>query len=371
MQRLVNQTAIAGLLVSTLLCCASYASAQTKDWESQWNDLIAGARKEGKVVVLAPPDQQVRQALPAAFKARFGVTLEYLGGRSNESSARLRTERQAGVYTVDATLSGIQTMATIFYREKMIDPLPPALIHPEVVNGSKWKKGKLWFMDPEQTYILRLFNTLGTAFHINTSLVKPGDLDSARDLLNPKWRGKIATHDPTVPGTGSNDAARLHAQFGEDFVKQLYVDQKPVISRDRRQVTDWLTRGAYPIAFGAEDEQVDQLRKEGLPVRAVYSLPDLPGSLSAGVGEVALLSNAPHPNAAKLFVNWIASKEGLETFARARGEVPTRNDIDELSFLPAEIIPRPGVEYFDTYDWDFTVSKKEEVRLRMKELLAR
>jgi iron(III) transport system substrate-binding protein len=371
MRRLANQLAIAGLLASALLCCASYASAQTKDWESQWNHLIAAAKKEGKVVVLAPPDQQVRQALPAAFKARFGVTLEYLGGRSNESSARLRAERQAGVYTVDATLSGIQTMATIFYREKMIDPLPPVLIHPEVVDGSKWKKGKLWFMDPEQTYILRLFNTLGTAFHINTSLVKPGDLASARDLLNPKWRGKIATHDPTVPGTGSNDAARLYAQFGEDFVKQLYVDQKPVISRDRRQVTDWLTRGAYPIAFGAEDEQVDQLRKEGLPVLPVYSLPDLPGSLSAGVGEVALLSNAPHPNAAKLFVNWIASKEGLETFARARGEVPTRNDIDELSFLPAEIIPRPGTEYFDTYDWDFTVSKKEEVRLRMKELLSR
>jgi hypothetical protein len=48
--------------------------------------------------------------------------------------------------------------------------------------------------------------------------------------------------------------------------------------------------------------------------------------------------------------------------------VPARNDIDE-SFLPPEMIPRPGVDYFDTYDWQFTVTTKEEVRLRMKELL--
>jgi ABC-type glycerol-3-phosphate transport system substrate-binding protein len=112
-----------------------------------------------------------------------------------------------------------------------------------------------------------------------------------------------------------------------------------------------------------------RLQKEGFPVMPVFGLTDLPGSLSAGVGQVALLRNAPHPNAAKLFVNWIASKEGLEVFARARGGVPTRNDIDELSFLSPESIPRTGVEYFDTYDWEFTVTTKETIRLWMKDLL--
>ena len=67
-------------------------------------------------------------------------------------------------------------------------------------------------------------------------------------------------------------------------------------------------------------------------------------------------------------MNWIASKEGSEVFNAAMGTVPTRNDIDE-SKLPPEIIPRDGVKYFDTYDWEFTVTKKEQVRARMKELL--
>jgi iron(III) transport system substrate-binding protein len=106
-----------------------------------------------------------------------------------------------------------------------------------------------------------------------------------------------------------------------------------------------------------------------MPLDAVYNLPDMPGTVTAGIGELALFDRAPHPNAAKVFANWIASKEGLTVFAKARGEAQTRTDVDEASFLSREIIPHPGVEYFDTYEWEFTVTKKEEIRLRMKELV--
>lgn len=356
-----------------LLIGASPAFAQTagpaQSWEQQRAKLVAAAQREGKVVILAPPDTQVRQALPAAFKARYGVAIDYLGGRSSESAGKMRAERDAGVYTVDVALAGIQTMATIFYREKMLVPLRPLLIDPDVVDPTKWKTGKLWFMDPEEQYILRLFNTAGANFYVNTQFARPADFHLARDLLDPKWKGKISMHDPTVPGTGSNQAARFYVQFGEDYVKRLYVDQQPGIARDRRQITDWLARGRYPISIDAERDEVERLKKDGLPVDAVYNLPDMPGTLSAGVGEVAVMDHAPHPNAAQLFANWIASKEGLEVYARARDESPTRNDTDERNFLQPEIIPRPEVKYFDTFDWQFTLSTKEAVRLRMKELM--
>src|SRR5439155_511319 len=86
--------------------------------------------------------------------------------------------------------------------------------------------------------------------------------------------------------------------------------------------------------------------------------------LTAGIGEAALMDRAPHPNAANVFANWIASKEGPTVSAKARGEAPTRNDVDEASFLSREIIPRPGINYFDTYAWEFTETKKEAVKLR-------
>ena len=309
--------------------------------------------------------------LPAAFKARFGVNLEYIGGPASATIARLHAERLAGIHSLDVTLAGIQTIATVFYREALLDPIRPLLILPEVLDGSKWKRGSLWFMDPEQQYVLRLVSSELEQFSVNTSQVKPGDLRAARDLIDPKWKGRIATHDPTVPGTGSNHAAQLYVQLGEAFAKGLYVDQKPVISRDERQLTDWLLHGVYPIVFGADNARVDEMRKEGLPVQTVRSLADLPGTVAVGNGLVALLKDAPHPNAAQLFINWLASREGLELYARAIQWSPTRNDIDEQSFVPAGSIPTPGVDYFDSSDWEFTVTAKEQARLRIKALIGR
>jgi iron(III) transport system substrate-binding protein len=362
--------------IALALTLAIYAAgAATQGWAQSvapgWDKLVADARKEGKLVIIAPSDPQVREAIPAAFKAKYGITVEYLGGRSSDMAARLRTERQAGIYTIDVALSGTLTMASIFYAEKMLDPLRPALIDPDVIDGSKWKAGKLWFIDPDDKYILRIFNTRTPMFYLNTNYVKPEEIQSAQDLVNPKYQGKIVTSDPTLPGIGSSDSARFYIQYGEDFVKKLYIDQKTVLSRDRRQIGDGLARGAWPIAMGAEDEEMVKLQKEGFPIHRVYSLKGMSDIVSPSEGHVGLFNNAPHPNAAKLFVNWIASKEGLETYARNRGCSPTRNDIDEASFLNPEMIAKSGVDYFDSYNWEFVLNTKEKIRLRVKEMLGK
>jgi hypothetical protein len=65
----------------------------------------------------------------------------------------------------------------------------------------------------------------------------------------------------------------------------------------------------------------------------------------------------------------MASKEGLEIYVRARGEAPTRNDIDALSFLPAELIPQGGGDYFDMHDWNTGVIARQKVRGLMQDLL--
>jgi iron(III) transport system substrate-binding protein len=223
-------------------------------------------------------------------------------------------------------------------------------------------------MDPEQKYILRLINYVSDLFHVNTHHVRSDDFNSIKDLLDPKWRGKISLFDPTVPGSGSNTAAQLYLQLGEDFVRRLYVDQQPMISRDRRQLADWLARGTYPVSFGAAGSQVEQMQKEGFPIRSIYSLPDMPGIVSASFGLVVLMNRAPHPYAARLFVNWIASKDGLEVLSRAMNNPSLRTDIDE-SFLPREKIPLRGIRYLDSYGWEFTVRDEARARERVKEIL--
>ena len=346
------------------------AWAQEKGWEKEWNKVLAAAKKEGSVVVRASSDPAIRRVLPAKFHARFGIQVEYIAGRGSQVAGRLRVERRAKVYTVDAIMNNVGSMANVIYQEKMLDPLKPALILPEVVDPSKWKKGKLWFMDPEEKYVLRLFNHVqDSALNINTRYVKAEELKSMKDLLNPKWKGRIAVFDPTGRGRGVSAAARLYLQFGEEFIKKLYVDQNPVFSRNTRQLTDWLAHGTYPITFGASAERVRVLQEEGFPVMTISGLHDLLDTVASGP-LVGLVNQAPHPNAAQVFVNWIASKEGVEFFARAKQYGPARNDINE-SFLRPEVIPRPGMNYFDTSNWEFVTTQREKIVRRIKKILKR
>src|ERR1700754_2541777 len=112
------------ILVTVFALFGSLAVAQSGAQES-WEDLAAAARKEGKVVVLGPASAELRRSLPAAFEARFGVKMEYLGGRTGDQVAKIRSERQAGIYEYDAILSGGDSFATAIYPERLIDPLLP------------------------------------------------------------------------------------------------------------------------------------------------------------------------------------------------------------------------------------------------------
>ena len=343
--------------------------AQDKAWEQKWDQWVSAAKKEGKVVFAAAPDPLMRKHIPEKFTARFGIKVEYLAGRSNEMTARLRMERESGIFSVDVVTAGVQTMASPLYAEKMLDPLKPLLILPEVVDGSKWKRGQPWFIDPEAQYILRLFSTASSLFFLNTRFVQPSEMKSIKNLLEPKWQAKISVFDPTDAGTGSNPAAALYVQFGEPFLRALFVDQKPVFSRDKRQMEDWLARGTYPISFGARSEEVDRLQKEGFPIAKAVPA-DAMDMLTGASGLLAIVNRAPHPNAARVFLNWLASKEGAEVFSRTQLHATTRSDVDE-SFLPPDIIPQRGVKYFDSYDWEFTLSTKEKVRNLLAKLLKR
>src|SRR5581483_5241039 len=122
-----EETAVKKLAVLALLAILAprAADAQSPDWQKRWDDTLAAAKTEGKVVIAGPPDAEVRKSLPEAFKKRFGITMEYQSARGTDSSTKLRAERAAGIYTADATLAGSNTMFTVLLREKMLAPLKP------------------------------------------------------------------------------------------------------------------------------------------------------------------------------------------------------------------------------------------------------
>ena len=351
------------------LLFAEPAFAQSPDWQKQWDETLAAARKEGKVAVLGSPDPVMRNEVIPAFQKRFGIQVEYLAvGSSGQAAARIRTERQSGIYSVDVFMSGLGTTVNIYYPEKMIDPLKPLLLLPEVTEGKNWKRGKPWFIDPEERYILMLFANVDSQFYINTDFVKPEEIRSVHDLLNPKWQGKMSTEDPTASGTGANTAGHILRELGPDFTRKLYIEQKPAVSRERRQLTDWLARGTHPICLTCRTDDIRQLAKDGFKITEVFELQGLKNRLNSSPFILSYANNAPHPNAARVFINWLVSKEGLEMYSRGYESPTLRTDVDE-SFLDPATIPRPGVAYADNTEFKWIARERVQAAENVRALL--
>jgi len=346
----------------------STAWAQTKASDKEWAAVIDGAKKEGKVVVAGSPDPVMRNDVIPKFTARFGIPVEFVAGRSSQLVSRVQTERGSGIYSIDVYLAGPDTSANELYNDKLIDPLKPLIVMPEVADGSKWKTGKIWFADPQEQFVVRAFSSVATWLFINTDHVKPEEVRHVKDLLNPKWRGKISTEDPTTTGAGANMAARLYYQVGEEYVKNLYIDQKTVRTRERRQMTDWLARGTQPICLNCREDDVRPLVKDGFKVLEIFEINGVPSTINGSPWMLSLANKAPHPKAAQVFANWILSKEGLETYAKGYGSATLRTDIDE-SFLNPGNVPKKGVKYFDDTEWKWIVTGRHENRDKVWQLL--
>jgi iron(III) transport system substrate-binding protein len=345
---------------------AAAAGASAPPAPKSWDELLAAAKAEGKVVVTGAPDPNTRQNLPAAFKQRFGIDLEYLPD-ATAVTARLQGERAAGQYNLDAEINGSDSVYVTLYANGWLDPFKSALLLPEAADASKWKPGGPWFRDPKGDTVLQLFATASPNVTLNADVVKPTDIPTGDSLLDPRWKGKICAFDPSVNGAGLAIGSALYVAKGEDYVSKLYKGQNVVLTRDYKQLADWIAHGNYPIGLAVPQNYLDDYVKAGLKF-AQPELPDAPDGTNGGFGLLVVLNRAPHPNAARVFANWMASQEGMTIYSKTQFQVPVRSDIDP-NWLPPRVIPKPGVKYLDTYDYEFQTKQRTNIRQFYEKLL--
>jgi ABC-type Fe3+ transport system substrate-binding protein len=352
-------------------CIMSAAWAEQVAAQEEWNRQLAAARKEGKAVLgteIGVP--AFRQEIVGAFAKRFGFDLELRLVGGAELSAVAGRECAAGRPSIDVLLGGNRELITLLPKG-CLAPIKPALILPEVTNPKNWRGGYLKFNDPEEKYVLQTaeFASFGRVL-INTDHVKPQEITSVKDLLKPEYRGKIAGYDPRNPGAGQATATYLLMVFGEELIRKLYVEQKITYTTDHRQLAEWVARGTYPIGLAAQERGFDRFLDEGLPLKVYNSLSDAPGYLIGGSSVIKLVKGAPHPGGAMVLVNWFASKEGQEIYSRTVLQPSRRVDVT-VKEIPDYHIPKPGVNYQDTYSYDFYVNKRPEVTKLLLKLLGR
>lgn len=216
---------------------------------------------------------------------------------------------------------------------------------PEVLDTSAWFKRKLWFADTEDNFVAMWRAVPYTAACINTSLVKANELKSYWDLLNPKWKGKLVSQDLRI-GSARNQmyAIYIREDLGPKYLTRLYTEMDITISRSLPQISDWIAGGKFAIALGCIECQ--DMAAKGLPVAPIHL--DGLAAVGAGTDPAAFLASAPHTNSAKIFLNWILTREGQNQFQRLRRENSFRVDIPKEGIVDPFFILDPKREYLFT-----------------------
>jgi len=250
-------------VLSFMVFCVLPAWAQERDADKEWNRVLAAAKKEGTVGVMSSAGgAENRRALTEPFKTKYGINVEYFSSSGSKMVARIKSERAAGISQWDIFIGGTSTPLTGLKPDGALAPLEPALILPEVKDGKNWFGGRLDFADKEGTVLVMLAYSK-SIIHVNTNLVKPEELSAVRDLLNPKWKGKILAADPRAPGAGQTafNFMLAHKDLGPDFIRQL-AKQEIHLLRDDRQAAEWVVTGKYPVLLGGSDTDIEPFMRQ-------------------------------------------------------------------------------------------------------------
>ena len=286
--------------------------------EAAWQQVEAAAKKEAKLVYYSlgsVPAGKV-DALKSGFAKDYpGIELQYVNaGNGSELATRITAESQARVYVADVFDRSVQFALVL---GEFLEPfVPPASQDPKV----KWLTNPL--ADPGGKGLVRAEFAQYVAIWHNTKLVKAADAPKSHtDLTDPKWKGQIIWRSPWQTGAGSTTYIFAKQELGPEWVTKMKA-QNCTFPDDQDAALLQVARGEFAIGMGLTGRTGGQLMKDGQPLAAVF-----PNDFTVGVPlGTQLLKNAPHPNAARVFANWMLTDGGQKLW-RDLGQFPQRADI--------------------------------------------
>lgn len=319
-------TAVPAVLSVGLLFGATCVFAQSAARSVEWEKTVEAAKKEGRVVVSIPTSAELRKEFESGFQRAFpAIELELNVARGSSNINKIAEEQNAGVRSIDLHMGGTTSIITGLLAANFLEPVMASMVLPEVREPKHWWGGHIW-ADNAKRYVYSFTAYMTETIWYNTTLVKPEEINSWESLLDPKWKGRIVILDPRSPGSGESNWAFLLRIKGEQFLAKLAA-QEMMVGRNLRQLAEVVARGKSAISIGVSFYTYQPFIKAGLPVKPISNIKE--GYYAGtGSGNLAVLKNVPHPHAAKVFVNWLLSKEGQTAFTKALGQPTRRFDVD-------------------------------------------
>ncbi|HEY5543184.1 MAG TPA: extracellular solute-binding protein [Candidatus Binatia bacterium] len=258
---------------------------------------VEAAKKDGKVIVYGAQVPQAMKPLHAAFEKKYGIQVDYWRGSSTKVSERALTEWRAGKPGFDV-VEGNRGVQLIMRDDGLFQKyIPPS----SEKFPAKFK---------EKDGMITPWRVLPISILYNTDMVKSGELPKTfDDLLNPKWTGKITMPDPTRHTTTAQFLWNLKELKGDkwlDLVKGL-ANQKPLLVESLAPVTTTIIKGEAPVGI----TYIKYVKQYKGPIG--YVLMD---KYLSDPNYMSLGAKAPHPNAAKLYIEFVTSAEGQKLAAQ-------------------------------------------------------
>ena len=334
------------MVVRTLLAAGLMLLASLPARAETWDEVVAAAKKEGTVSFYTSiVGGKMHLQIIEDFQRETGIKVQLLDARASEMEMRFRAEASSGKYIADVTQNGTDGLAQDV-KDGLVDKLPDL---PNFANLTPD------FAAKRDEYSFPVY-TIPYAILVNTDMVKPADEPKSwADLADPRWRGKILSDDVRAPGGGFVwFSAALHA-MGRPYLDKMGA-QQIVFSRDPTSDQLRVARGEFPLRIPQSYAGYVQIAGQGLPVKLVT-----PKEGASYVGFVAgLMKHAPHPNAARVFMNfYLQAKEQLNY--ADNGLYPSVKGVDALMDPSKRYLIQGklmGTTTFATRDAEYALAKE-------------
>ncbi len=303
-------------------------------------DLIEAAKKEREVVFYTTTNLEEAGAMSARFKARYPfLEVNITRAEGERLTTKVLQETRAKKSLVDV----MQTPAFYLDALKKRGLLAQYAPNDDSFYPRGFKDEKYWTATYYNPYVV-LYNTKLVA---GQNLPKRYD-----DLLSPFWKNKMILEKDKVDWF----TAMLHIlgrEKGVRYMREL-AKQNPMLRIGQTLITQLVAAGEAALQINANAVTVNRLKQRGAPIDWVAPGP-LPG-LMVGVG---LVSQGPHPAAAKLFLDFLLSKEGQQLYQKA-GRLVARSDLpqdESIKVRGAQIVPVDPA-WADSFDEDAKLLKE-------------
>ena len=285
-----------------------YAGALAADANPQQRQLIEGARNEGKMVFYTSVETEFARILTGGFETKYPfIKTEIFRSSHEKILARLNVERKTGRFAAD-TLS-VGEFET-FHMQKMGLMMPYKSPH-----AAAYPDG---FKDANGYWTDLYDNLIVTAY--NSTRVKRDEIPKRwEDLLHPRWKRRMVL-DKNEDRWYANMLHLMGEKKGMEFMLALS-KQEVAIRSGRSLITQLLAAGEFDLQVVAYWYRPHLMKKRGAPVDWVGLEPAI-----VALHPISIIDRAPHPNAAKLFIDYVLSEEGQRLFA-SRGREPARSGI--------------------------------------------